>query len=201
MPKRNCTVCENAKKNLFCQKKFPFWYYGHIKTVLTTLPKKNSPEGRKFLAHFWKKITHTDFSTEYFPSKISCGNVHFSFGNPAGSLLTKNWKNSLKERKLWKKYIFFLKKNFTEMILGTCRRLFLQPESFCSMSKNDKMFLFPTNSPLKISIETWNAVFSHLHKKSCRKAEFFSGLVPKKYTKPRYKFFKNCFWPNVPMDT
>ena len=78
---------------------------------------------------------------KHFSSKVSCGNVHFSFGNPAGSLLTKNGTSSLKKRKLWEIYSFFRKK-FNKMTIGTCRILFLQPEIFCSSSKNDKKVSF-----------------------------------------------------------
>ena len=176
--------------------------------ILRTLQKHFSQRCRKIFARgpkvfgsFLKKnSTHTIFSTKYFPFKFSCGTVHFFFGNPAGGLLTKLKKIRSKNEN-YEKYTIFSKKNFTEMILGTCRRLFLQPESFCSMSKNDKMFLLPTNSPLKISIETWNAVFSHLHKKFCWKAKIFSCQVPKKYRKPKSSFLNFFFRQNVPMDT
>ena len=44
-----------------------------------------------------------------------------------------------------------------------------------------------------MSIETWNAVFSNLPKKACRKAEFFSSHSPKKNWNRKDFFFKNFF--------
>ena len=62
MPKRVCSVCENAKKYLtFFEKNFSFWYNGHIKSSFDNAAEKLSPEGQKFLAHFWKRIAHTQF--------------------------------------------------------------------------------------------------------------------------------------------
>ena len=170
------------------------------KAVFTTLPKNFRRRVKVFGSFLNKNSTYTIFSTKYFLSKFSCGNVHFSFGKPAGSLLAKTEKIRSKNEN-YEKYTFFQKKTSLKWSSGHEQYCFFLSESFCSLSKNDNLIFFPRNSPLNVSIETWNAVFSHLHKKSCRKAKIFSGQVPKKYRKRKKRFSKIIFRQNVPMDT
>ena len=162
------------------------------KAVFTTLPKNFRQRVKVFDSFLNKNSTHTIFSTKYFLSKFSCGNVHFSFGKPAGSLLAKTEKIRSKNEN-YEKYTFFSKKNVIEMILGTWRILFFLIGKFLLIVQKWQIVFLPANCLLNVSIETRNAVFSHLHKKSCRKAKIFSGQVPKKYGKCKKKIFKNYF--------
>ena len=154
------------------------------KAVFTTLPKKNSPEGRKFLAHFWKKITHThSFFSKIFSFQDFLWKRTFQFWQTCWKSFDKKLKQFAQRTKNMKNIHFIFKK----------KHLWNDPrDMYNTVSTTGKFLLivqkwqkafFPTNFSLNKSIETWNAVLSHLHKKSCRKAEVFSGQVPKKYRK------------------
>ena len=135
---------------------------------------------------------------KHFSSKVSCGNVHFSFGNAAGSLLTKNGTSSLKKRKLREINIFF-KKNSSKWPSGHVEYCFYNRKVFAHCPKMTKKFLFPKNFHQNKPMETWNAVLSNLLRKSCRRAEIFSGQSPKKNWKLEKKI-ENIFRRSVPMD-
>ena len=112
MPKRVCSVCENVKKYAtFFSKKFSLKDpMDTIKAVFKTLPKDVCQKAKSFwLLSDKVKNTYYFFQKKYFSSEFSCGNVRFKIGSPAGSLMTKNWKNLLNKRKWWKSYIFFKK--------------------------------------------------------------------------------------------
>ena len=155
--------------------------------------RKIFARGSKFLAHFWKRIAHTQFFQQSIFLSSFLVETYISVLATLPEVFWQNKKKIRPKSKIYEKYTFFSKKNVIEMILGTWRILFFLIGKFLLIVQKWQIVFLPANCPLNVSIETRNAVFSHLHKKSCRKAKIFSGQVPKKYRKCKKKIFKNYF--------
>ena len=89
------------------------------------------------------------------------------------------------------------------MFLGTRRKLFLQPESFCLLSKNDvENFFFETLSSESIYRHVKCSFFkpAEKRKKLAGKPIFFPVIVRKRIEIVT-NFLENAFRRSVPMDT
>ena len=125
----------------------------------------NLPTGRKQFAQPCQKIlarrpevfgsflkknrTHTYFSKKYFPSNFLVD----TYISALAILLEVFWQKTgifLQINRNVKNYLLFFQKNYIRMFLGTRRKLFLQPESFWLLSKNDVQNFFLWNALLRI---------------------------------------------------
>ena len=112
--------------------------------------RKTFARGPKVFGSFLKKNSpYTIFSTKYFPFKFSCGNVHFSFGNPAGSLLTELKKIRSKNEN-YEKYTVFSKKTSLKRSSGHVEYCFYNRKIFAHCPKMTKCF-FPIKSSSNFS--------------------------------------------------
>ena len=55
MPKSICSLCENYKNYLIFSQKNSVWSRGHVESSFHNPAENFSPEGRKSLAHLWKR--------------------------------------------------------------------------------------------------------------------------------------------------
>ena len=133
--------CARMLKSIFFVKKIPILILWTHQKQFSQRCRNIFARGSKFLAHFWIRTAHTQFFQQniFFPSFLV-----ETYNSVLAILLEVFWPKTEKiaQKVKFLKNIHFFRKNFIEMILGTCRILFLQAESFCSLSKNDKMFFF-----------------------------------------------------------
>ena len=61
LPKSICSVCENYKIYLIFSQKNSVWSRGHVESSFHNPAENFSPEGRKSLAHLWKRLEHLKF--------------------------------------------------------------------------------------------------------------------------------------------
>ena len=171
MPKKVCSVFENAKKYLtFLRKKF-------LMMIIWTHQKQFSQPCRKIFARrpevfgsFLKKNrTHTYFSKKNIFLPIFLWQRTSRLGQSCWKSFDRKLKNFTQWTIMLENLHFFEKTT-----LGCSSGHVLTTGKFLVVVQKwrTKLF-FLKRSHQNMSIETWNAVFSNLPKKTCRKAEFF----------------------------
>ena len=171
------SVRECQKVSDFCRKKFLIMIiWTHQKSSFHNAAEKVSPVGQKFLAHFWKRIAHTQFFQQiiFLPSFLV-----ETYISVLAILLEVCWQKTEKnctKNENHKKNTFFSKK-FINMLFGTRSILFLQPESFCSLPKSDREKFFFVET-LSSNYIYWDIKCSFLNPagKSLREGRFFFQL-------------------------
>ena len=141
--------------------------------------RKSFASGPKVFGSFLKKnSTHTIFSTNYFSSKFSCGNVYFNFGNPAGSLL-KNLKKIAQKTKIIKKTRFFRKSSLT-CCSGHVVYCFYNRKVFVCCPKVTEKSFFCRNPFLKLYLLRHKMQFSQPCRKKLEGRPIFFPVIVRK---------------------
>ena len=135
--------CARVLKSIwsFFEKNFSKWYYGLIKSSFHSPAENFSPEGQKFLAHFWKRIEHIRIFQKNFILPSFFVETYIS---ALAILLEVFWQRTGEDCPMNRnvKKIHFFEKDYIRMLFGTRRKLFLQPELICLLSKNDEQNFF-----------------------------------------------------------
>ena len=153
MPKSTCSVCENSKNYLFFSQKNLF------NMIPWTRRKQFSQTCRKVFARgpkVFRSFVETVRTSRIFSKKVvffqgfrwTCGIL---FWQSCWNFFNKKLKKFAQKTKIIKKIQFF-QRNSTKKFLGTHWKQFLQPNTFCSSSKMDRVKFLPSrNSPQFLS--------------------------------------------------
>ena len=200
MPKRVCSVCENAKKYLtFFEKNFSFWYNGHIKSSFHNAAEKLSPEGQKFLAHFWKRIAHTQNFQQIFFLPSSLVETYISV---LAILLEDFWQKTEKVCTINEnlKKVQFSRKSSLKCSSGHVVYCFYNRKVFVRCPKVTEKSFFCRNAFLKLYLLRHNMqFFQPCRKKLEGRPNFFPVIVRKRFESLN-SIIENIFRRIAPMD-
>ena len=190
---------ECQKLSDFFRKKFSFWYNGHIKSSFHNAAEKLSPEGQKLLAHFWKRIAHTQFYQQFIFLPSFLVETYISV---LAILLEVFWQKTEKVCTINEnlKKLQFSRKSSLKCSSGHVVYCFYNRKVFVRCPKVTEKSFFCRNAFLKWYLLRHKMQFFQPCRNKLEGRPYFFPVIVRKRIESLNSIIANIFRRNVPMD-